>query len=324
MLIPRLFIFLYNINNFKMWSDDISTSAFSIFQLNTLAKNLCDTKSFPMIEKEYLEWNYRLTKFEEIFNKEEHDIYCLEEVDTIYPFINIINKKKNFNFIHHLKKVGAPGGLAVFYNNIKFELMYNDLILLKLDNTTEKGSKEMAVLILKDIKTDSRFCLFTVHLKAKKDKENERMLQVISLFNYINSKAFKEIYVKYKCKGIILAGDFNSSPDFNIIPYILKQSINLNCQTEDNNKLSIFNSQFISAFEIENEKNDYVEFTTVKSRDKFYCCLIDYILYTKGSFKVKNKYRAYEGKKVENFKPYGLPNKNYPSDHLYLVTEFII
>lgn len=276
---------------------------FSIMQFNTLAKNLCDKKSFPFIKEEFLDWNYRLKLFKTLFNSEKHDLYCFEEVDSIEDFVDILGK--DYSYVYYKKDSGAPGGQALFYNNERYKILFEEKVNLPKDESLEKGSQLMLLAVLNDKLNNKNFIVSVVHLKAKQNEEMEkiRKTQMEFILNYYSNDSLLVKIKDYKISGVILLGDFNSQPE-EVPKFLLEKKLNLD-----------FVSNFKSAFSFD------IKFTSVKSRDKFYNYLIDYIFYSEGLV-LKNSYRAFNNEDVDKFKPNGLPNEEFPSDHLYLVAEF--
>jgi len=132
-------------------------------------------------------------------------------------------------------------------------------------------------------------------LKSKRENEFIRVDQMKQLINYIFSDEFYETYKKkFNCYGLIITGDFNAEPD--------STTINLIEQID-----------FMNKFEMINVYHDS-QYTTYKFKNELYRRTIDYIFITHKLELLWKKKLPIESKLL----PDGLPNRNIPSDHLFL------
>lgn len=275
----------------------------TILQMNILAKDLCDKKSFPFVNEEYLNWEHRKDLYKTLFleKEKEKDFYCLEEVDyidEIYNIFNTNNEKNNYNYVYYPKdNTSAPGGQAIIYNNNKFRLLY--------ERKQSFSSYNQFVLVSKfeDILNKNTFFILVLHLKAKEDYENIRKVQVEELINVI-----KELILSHNCVDMIVTGDFNSKPNTETMCLIRDFLI------ED----KIFFKSVVDLNEVVNKSL----FSSIKKRDKIYSYFIDYIFYS-DRFKLLNTHMALSNLSYDDFVLMNfLPSKEYPSDHLYVCSEF--
>lgn len=306
-----------------------NSNLISVFQLNTLANVYATKDSFPYVSNTSLDWESRKVLFDKMFLKEEnnHDIYCLEEVDEINYFkYTFKNNKINYDNIHYDKKyivnetkIGAKAGLSMFYNIDKLKLLIDERLDFP-DNTGSNG-KFCICAVFKHKETGINFLVIQVHLKAKVEFEETRLMQVMHIQKTIpdlidkwNKKLNYQLDKIENINGIIVAGDFNAQPN--------EKSINLM-----NEKNFFINNNIIalnSVFDTDKNSNDFIDFTSLKLRDKLVVYIIDYIFYS-DLFKVISKRRGLKSYSRDDLiKMNGLPNEFYPSDHLFLTAIFEI
>ena len=260
---------------------------FSILQWNQLNSKLCDSKSFPKINPDYLTWDFRKNLLVKELLSYNADIICLEEVDQII-FYEVLLEKQGYSVLKGQKNGGTEDWTVLAYRSSKFKLIENKIHYYKEKQETLSQFFLHAKLQLVD---DERVLwVFATHLKAK-DYEETRKIQTTELLSYM--KQYDELKEEDKLKiGILVCGDFNAEPHYECMKDILSY--------------------------MESTYKD-VEFTTYKIRDKLYSRVIDYMLYGKSVLKLIGRQEIPK----ENEMPVeGLPNEHYPSDHLNLYGIF--
>jgi hypothetical protein len=141
------------------------------------------------------------------------------------------------------------------------------------------------------------FAILVTHLIAWDKNEKIRIKQINKLFyNMANDRNLKNL----KVNKIIICGDLNTNPDSECVKNIL-----------DNKFLSVFDISKDS----ENDGNYTMVIDTVDERLKK--LKYDYI-FVNNNIEIINKVLPVNYLDFEK----GLPNENFPSDHLYLFTEF--
>jgi len=139
------------------------------------------------------------------------------------------------------------------------------------------------------------FVVLITHLIARDKNEKTRIKQINKLFyNLYNDNTLKNL----KINKIIFCGDLNTNPDSECIDIILK-----------NNFKSVFDISNI------NDNNYTIVIDTID--EGFKKLKFDYIFIT-DNIEIKNKILPINFLDFER----GLPNENFPSDHIYLFTEF--
>ena len=263
---------------------------------------LCDEYSFdyktaPNIELKYKVWDYRSKLFYQILSDKKilSDIYCFVEVDKqddIYMMLNNISNQKLFESIY-FPRPSTPLGIMLLYNRYKFKVINSYKYFLGKTVTQNFA----LVAILQEIEHPyNNFCVIITHLIAWDKNEKIRIKQINNLFknlsNDINLK-------KLRVNKIIICGDFNTNPNSECIQHMLKNN---------------FESVFDISKGSENDGNYTMVIDTIDEGMKK--LKYDYV-FVNNNIEVSNKYLPI---KYFDFK-LGIPNQNFPSDHIFLFTE---
>ena len=274
-----------------------NSNGYSILQWNTLSNKLSTKQIFPNVDENYLKWENRKKLIKDILKKENPDILILDEIDNYNNFkkeiIDELKIKYNGNFYERLDKYM---GIYIGINPNKFLLIEQKKIKFhgknhEFQNESKYHSLSPQIFIvskIQEIKTKDIFYLIVSHLKAKKENENIRLIQINEILEYINNNGLNN-------ENIILVGDFNAPPTSESIINLEKFGMR---SVFDYNKL---------------------EYTYFQVRDEIDKKIIDYIFY-KGNFMFGEEKKS-DIKIDENI---GLPNEEFPSNHLYLKAMFKI
>jgi len=265
----------------------METNKFTLMQWNILAKIYATNESFPNVNENYLKWEYRNKLILNILSTENPDIFCLEEVNDFELVKNdILNKLNNkYEIIFEIRNDNVIGNIIALNKELFKLINYTKINLMKSEN--DDNPQICLIANIQYIKTNKEFFIICTHLKAKKIYENERIIQMKTIIDYLN---------KNNIKNFIFCGDFNTEPNSDVIKLI-----------------SNYSEGIESCFDY-----DELKYTTYKIRKTNEIRIIDYIFYQKKFF---NKINCYKAKPTINEK-IGLPNEIFPSDHLYLKTEF--
>jgi len=273
---------------------EAKSTIINLFQWNTLNRQLSDKKAFPYVDDKYLVWEYRHPLIKKIIEENKSDIICLEEVgffdeDFKQKMFDTYNTKYDLIFEARTSKFM---GNILAVNKELFSIEKHENIVLDGPDGKPSGQNMIAALI-NDKKTNSKFLVIVVHLKAKAENENIRLGQIAHLMKYIEENHLG----KYP---IFILGDFNAEPTYSCILKLLENK-NINAKS-----LFDFNE---------------LGFSTIKLRDKLYKRIIDYIFFVPKEKEGKDK--ELKILKAERAKPaidekIGLPNDVFPSDHLFL------
>lgn len=292
----------------------------SLMQWNILSKSelYCSNSSFPKIEEKFLNFTYRKDLFIEIFNKFASDIICLQEVDDFEEFKTNILSLYKYDSVYYKKDEGIQG-IAIFYDKGKLNLLYHQNVNLPKDDRGTLSNQFFVFCFFEEKISKKIICLITTHLKSKTEFEQIRISQIKYLLNYSDrNEEFLELYYKYLPTGILFCGDFNAEPDYSCINY-------LKYFKYGKNKL-LLGKGFKSAYNVwDKEKEDHLEMTTFKIRDRPYYRVIDYIMYTdpiQCNFTTPTLKLCDQKFINTDLEKSGLPCEWFPSDHYYLTMNF--
>ena len=270
------------------------TIAFTLFQWNTLHRNLSDKKGFPYADEKILLWEHRQPLIKKIIDENKGDIISLEEVgnfDKDFKEEIFGNCEIKYDLIYGPKPSNFMGSI-LGVNKDLFSIEKFENIILNGINGEKSGQNIISVLI-NEKKTNNKFIVIVVHLKAKAENENIRLKQIEHLIKYIE----ENLLGKYP---IFIMGDFNAEPTYSCIMKLLENK----------------NICAKSLFDLKE-----LDFTTIKLRDTLYRRVIDYIFFI-GKNK-ENRDKELKILNIEKGKPIidekiGLPNNIFPSDHVFL------
>ncbi|CAK88521.1 unnamed protein product (macronuclear) [Paramecium tetraurelia] len=168
-----------------------------ILQWNTLADTLSD--AFPLINKQFLQWNHRSQLIAQFLKQHPCDVYCFEEVDHPEFFQQVL---VDHLFIYQKKQHNSDGILIAYRKDLKLQSVN---IVPFLENNKVSNQFFIKVDFLD-------FILVVTHLKAKTDFEKIRRNQLEQL-----NKCVKE-------DKVILCGDFNTQPELEAVSNFLEIS----------------------------------------------------------------------------------------------------
>ena len=317
-----------------------ASNTYSFLQLNTLAKFCCNQVSFPRVNPNYLDWDYRKKLFKELFEKLKSDIICLEEVDQFEEFKNEIFSDLNFYEISYFQKGNSnPQGTMLLVNKNKFKLISSEKIKIitdpEKDPLGENSTQFFSLNLIEENKISENskkniIILLILHLKAKKDFENIRVMQANFIFQFIENNLIEKITdlkINYENNNLnfFFAGDFNTEPDSETIKIFNSFDFsNFFSKISNKNSNDLENNQLSSSYDhFDLNSQNYSNCTTFKFREKKYLRVIDYIFHSKNILNIKtNKTPDEKYIKDFNIEEIGFPSKEFPSDHYYLLMKF--
>ena len=289
----------YNINQNNNSSSNsvISNNSYKLLFWNILCNEYSyDWKTSPKIELKYKVWEYRSKLFLNLFSNKAiiSDLYCFVEVDKqddIYLMLNNIVNQKLFETVF-FPRPSTPLGIMLLYNRVKFKLIKSYKYYL---GTNLNQNFALVAIMQENFFPNNFFVIIITHLIARDKNEKVRIKQINKLFyNLSNDTLIKNL----KINKIILCGDLNTNPDSECINIILKNN-------------------FKSIFDINNKENDNYTIVIDTIDEGLKKLKFDYI-FTSDNINIKNKILPVNFLDFEK----GLPNENFPSDHIYLFTEF--
>ena len=255
-----------------------------------------DWKTSPKIELKYKVWEYRSKLFTQLFSNKSiiSDLYCFVEVDKqddIYIMLNTIVNQKLFETVY-FPRPSTPLGIMLLYNRNKFKLIKSYKYYLGI-NINQNFA--LVAIMQENFFPNNYFVILITHLIARDKNEKARIKQINKLFyNLANDNILKNLGVN----KIIFCGDLNTNPDSECINLIIKNN-------------------FKSVFDISNKENNNYTIVIDTIDEGLKKLKFDYIFISE-NIEIKNKIMPINFLDFEK----GLPNENFPSDHIYLFTEF--
>jgi CCR4-NOT transcription complex subunit 6 len=329
-----------------------------VLQFNVLNPKNLYRDQFPWASKKCLKWSFRRDNLLKEIKSANPDIFTMQEVSFFTEFWKPELSKIGYQGFYKEQK---NSGIAIFMKNEiqdfelkildQFEIDFNDLHdLLDQDVQIERFKMNNVALIVvaqyihKETKEEFNVIVGTTHLYWSDIYYFVRILQLAKFIDFISQ-------LKYKFP-IILAGDFNFTPDTLEYAYISgkvslediskmelmdtqkKHILNLKPEfLKDHSNLIEAVGKIISTMKLQKFESSYCNYTNlVKCSHKnvelnhgepaftVYAgaslCL-DYIFFT-GELKVRNILKIPEEESFEE----GIPNDTFSSDHICLMTEF--
>lgn len=346
----------------------------SLFSFNILSERFAVSRIYGYVPSWALEWNYRREMIVNEIVGLNADLVLLQELD-LGLFDDYFKSQLGAKFIGY-ESVFLPksrsrtmteqerktvDGCATFFKTSRFKLKesyaveFSQLASKKPEIT--KNEESFQRLILKDnvalitrlvdlAQNGRQFVVANVHLHWNPEFKDVKLIQCILLMEELD-----KIMAKYPQAHLIVAGDFNSTPDsgvfrflsqghvapddpdfcgFSYPPYTNGQSNDFTVYTQHSKPVKnsgASHSQFL--------RSAYSAAATTKDVSKMYTSItpwfsghIDYIWYSCGSSSntatltptgvlgtIPDEYTS---------KIVGLPTQHFPSDHISLMAEFKI
>ena len=295
---PQNYFHNYN-NQYNIYntSNIFSNNSYKLLFWNLLCNEYSyDRKTSPKIELKYKVWEYRSKLFSQIFSNKSilSDLYCFVEVDKqddIYIMLNAIVNQKLFDTVY-FPRPSTPLGIMLLYNRVKFKLIKSYKYYLGL-NINQNFA--LVAILQENFFPNNFFAVIITHLTAFDKNEKTRIKQVNKLFyNLANDTMMKQ----YKINKIIICGDLNTNPDSECVKQILENN-------------------FKSVFDLNNKEDNNYTIVIDTIDEGLKKLKFDYI-FISDNINIKNKILPINFLDFEK----GLPNENFPSDHIYLFAEF--
>ncbi|XP_014259639.1 2',5'-phosphodiesterase 12 [Cimex lectularius] len=271
------------------------------------------------------------------------DIICLQEVDVkIFEYdLSFLLGCVDFAGEMAKKNGTVSEGVATFFNKTKFRLvqqckyvfgeevdkdkMFADIWdQIKLNEKLVEKIKDLGtvlqILVLESVQNPSNYLVLgNTHLYFHPTADHIRLLQAAMALRWMNS-TISQFEEKGKNISMIFCGDFNSTPESgvyefmtaNVIPPDYKEWSSVEEEKITGLELK-HNFQIKSAYEV-TEKFPLTNYTPL-----FSGCL-DYIYFTSKSLDVVEKLKLPDEQFLKE--QVGLPNPNFPSDHLAICSTF--
>jgi len=321
----------------KYQNPDSQKKSILVMSYNIMAYNFTKYEWFPHCPPQYLDSKYRAPRIIAEIEALNADILCLQECDhdLFLEFYKVNLEALGYNTIFKIASTNRIVTNVIAYKKNVFRQEsweYLDLNegLDKLDDCFHKH-KEALILNLTHYESGTTIQVVNTHLFWNPEFEFVKYAQIAKILKYLED-TFKGKW------PIIFCGDFNSTPNSNVIKYVYKQKPTLSSnQKGDFNK----NKKYIEKFYAESmhnlklrsaydsykvdefkKTNEYAEnhpdFTTYTEE---FIGTLDYIFFSEELellevLKVPTNNLDVKSKK--------LPNALFPSDHLKIAARFEI
>lgn len=262
--------------------------------------------SFIKTPMEYLHWSYRLPLILKEIGRCDPDIVCLEEVDR---FNDIVIDGYDKIFLPKVKSPctlfqpnNGPDGCAILYKTSKVTL--SDRRDIVLEDEANRPTSQVGLLAKFNIvgKSGGMICVGVTHLKAKGGFEKLRHAQGLSLFRSLQE--FIHPSSAMECPFVI-CGDFNAIPSEDV------------CTVYRSLEGGVIRSAYT------HYTGSEPEFTTMKYRASGLSKYTgDYIWYNSHKLTLAQVYDLMTEEHIGT--DVGLPNTQYPSDHMALCASFTL
>lgn len=225
--------------------DKLSGNNFRIVSYNILADVYAGTEYsrdvlFPYCPPYALAIDYRKQLIIKELVGYNSDIICLQEVDRkvfetdLFPIFSLLG----YNGIHNRKGDDLSEGVAIFYDETRFEKVASDSRVMSQNvdapgfidvwkNINNERVKErflgrnttvQAIVLRSKDRSDELIVVGNTHLYFQPDADHIRLLQGFYALSYIEdiARQTRQSLDKDSRVSLVLGGDFNSTPDCGI------------------------------------------------------------------------------------------------------------
>ncbi|KAL5261047.1 hypothetical protein ACHWQZ_G006933 [Mnemiopsis leidyi] len=336
--------------------------SFKVMCYNILSDSLAKGTKYGYCPSSALAWDHRKHLIMSQITESGADIIALQEVET--------DKYYNF-FLPALKNQGYEGcfcpksrsktlpeeerkhvdGCAIFFNRNKFGLHkekfidYSQLAIANAEGADDMINRvqtkdNIGIVCCLDIKEPShgtrhnKLVILNTHINWDPEYSDVKLIQNIMFMNEVETFV-KEIKGCYSIP-MVVAGDFNSTPDSAVIEFLLKSQISTEHREfhglkyhgflKKANGESLGNKNgckhFKHGFKL---KSCYSDDLLDKLRYTNYTYdfkgILDHIFHSKDSLRTVGVLGGIDVDWLKENKIIGCPNVHYPSDHFPLISE---
>ncbi|KAF6041037.1 hypothetical protein EB796_000658 [Bugula neritina] len=277
---------------------------FRVMSFNVLAQGL-SSDSFVRCPPEALQFDRRLGEIVAELTRYSADVICLQEVDM---FEQMKKKLSDYKGLWVPKPTSpclmsddniGPDGSAIFYKPSTVQLLAHHSEVIEVDG---KATGQVLLAAHLKLSTDIKLLVVCVHLKAKSPHSKLREKQGRAILKYIENNSGE-------CDTVIVAGDLNSDPSEPVHTllessgFICSYSSAVGCRSE----YTTCKIRMVDGVEtLQKKTEDYIYYRNLKKKNQFSVARV---------LQIPNETSLGEGR---------LPNMDYPSDHLSMVTDFAI
>ncbi|KAF8407845.1 hypothetical protein HHK36_006982 [Tetracentron sinense] len=174
---------------------------------------------YSCVPSQYMKWDWRKRLICEELIGLNPDIICLQEVDKYYDLLSIM-EKEGYVGTHKRRTGGAVDGCAMFWKENTFRVLEEESIEFRVfglrDNVAQLSVFEMS-------RADSRRLLIgNIHVLYNPSRGDIKLGQLQLLL--LRAHALSE---KWGNVPIVLAGDFNSTPQSAVYKFLSLSELNI-------------------------------------------------------------------------------------------------
>ncbi|KAJ1462573.1 Endonuclease/exonuclease/phosphatase [Pelagophyceae sp. CCMP2097] len=323
-----------------------------VVSYNVLAEIYATQHAYPYCERWALDWQYRVRTVVHELVASDADVLCLQEAQRdhyerdLEPALRARGYEGYFTQKSR-ESMGAAGkvdGCAVFWKARKWRLSeqrsvcFNDLAMRSAQNLGLSGHDEHAFLtrLVKDnvaqfVVLDAldvrgrRVCVANTHLYSHKDFPDTKLWQTLALLRSL------EAFVNGR--PLILAGDFNSGPESSVYELLATQAVDPRrpeVQFADARRPGGALKILPDARNITHRLHLASAYFAVQGKEPAFTNLtrtfqgtLDYIWYDPRALQCTAVAPIPDVSELTHA-GVALPNARHPSDHVMLVSDFII
>ncbi|AET05304.1 putative poly(A)-specific ribonuclease [Medicago truncatula] len=198
-----------------------SPERFTVASYNILADRNASqhTDLYVNVPSRYINWNRRQKILSEELFEWNPDIICLQEVDMYVELSNIL-VKAGYAGSYKRRTGDTSDGCAMFWKADKFRLLDGESIQYKNIGLRDNVAQ---LLVFEMSGSDSRRLLVgNIHVLYNPNRGEVKLGQI----RFLSSKA-QSLSEKWGNAPVILAGDFNSTPESGIYKFLSTSELNI-------------------------------------------------------------------------------------------------
>ncbi|KAM3246149.1 carbon catabolite repressor protein 4 3 isoform X2 [Capsicum annuum] len=167
----------------------------------------------------YLDWNHRRRVICEELLGLNPDIICLQEVDKYYDLLNIL-ETAGYLGAYKRRTGGSVDGCAMFWKADKFQLLEGESIEFRQYGLRDNVA-QLSVFEMREAQS-RRLVVGNIHVLYNPSRGDVKLGQI----RFLSSKAHI-LSEKWDHVPIVLAGDYNSTPQSPIYKFLSSSELNL-------------------------------------------------------------------------------------------------
>lgn len=350
----------FDATKYRKWIEfgTLAKPKVSVMSFNLLSQHYVWQKVFGDLDQEYLDWpHYRFPLINETIEQFSSDIMCFQELESLVYHNAWQNKFPLKNYVLFYVRKPNPrywgnkppefmDGVGIFINSDRFEVLdhrnFNFSRYIannekRFDITQDVSARVLPrntvalFLKLRDKITDKIIYVTNTHLYWLPQFNDVKLIQAKLLLNEL-ARMVDDDGEDMGNARIIMCGDYNSTPELLVYKLFANRKLDVQHRAEFEGfdyghlfdgepVLTIVKNPFALSpayGPLLNEDNaENLEFT---SFTKDLTEVLDHIWYSSKNFQVCKVLGKVEKAYCERAR--GFPDKNFPSDHIPLVTEF--